>query len=143
LMDHTPGQRQFRDINKYFTYYGGKTGKSEGEIRGFIARKSREGSGYAAENRPKLIGLAKARGIPLASHDDTTEDEVYRSVAEGVVVAEFPTTLESAKVSRRCGLTVVMGSPNLIRGGSHSGNVATAELAREGLLDVLSSDYVP
>jgi alpha-D-ribose 1-methylphosphonate 5-triphosphate diphosphatase len=143
LMDHTPGQRQFRDLGKYFNYYGGKTGKTAEEINAAVAEKQRVNGERAAVNRPALVDLARARGIPLASHDDTTLDEVGQSIEEGVVLAEFPTTLEAAKASHSNGITVMMGAPNLIRGGSHSGNVAAESLAQEGLLDILSSDYVP
>jgi alpha-D-ribose 1-methylphosphonate 5-triphosphate diphosphatase len=143
LMDHTPGQRQFRDLGKYFIYYGGKTGKTRQEIEGLVQRKTDENAPRAAANRPVIVALAKARGIPLASHDDTTIEEVERSLAEGVVLAEFPTTLQSARACHARGLTVMMGAPNLIRGGSHSGNVAAEALARESVLDILSSDYVP
>ncbi|MGL4243509.1 MAG: alpha-D-ribose 1-methylphosphonate 5-triphosphate diphosphatase, partial [Beijerinckiaceae bacterium] len=93
LMDHTPGQRQFRDIEKYFTYYGGKTGKSKTEVLEIVKRRQSVGARRAASNRPAVAALAKERGIRLASHDDTTLDEVAASVAEGVTVAEFPTTL--------------------------------------------------
>jgi alpha-D-ribose 1-methylphosphonate 5-triphosphate diphosphatase len=143
LMDHTPGQRQFRDIEKYFIYYGGKTGKSRAEVEETVARRQRTGSAFAAENRPRVVALAKRKGIPLASHDDTTRDEVARSIAEGVTIAEFPTTIESASASREAGMRTVMGGPNVVRGGSHSGNVAARALAEKGLLDILSSDYVP
>ncbi|WP_445500278.1 alpha-D-ribose 1-methylphosphonate 5-triphosphate diphosphatase [Microvirga sp. G4-2] len=143
LMDHTPGQRQFRDLGKYFNYYGGKTGKTADEINAAVAEKQRVNGERAAVNRPMLVDLARARGIPLASHDDTTLDEVGQSVEEGVVLAEFPTTLEAARASHGHGITVMMGAPNLIRGGSHSGNVAAETLAQEGVLDILSSDYVP
>lgn len=143
LMDHTPGQRQFRDLEKYFVYYGAKThgGRAEAE-RAVEARIARSGP-LVAENRPALIALAKARGIPLASHDDTTREEVEASYRAGISLAEFPTTVEAARACRERGITVVMGAPNLIRGGSHSGNVAAETLAQEGLLDILSSDYVP
>ena len=143
LMDHTPGQRQFRDISKYLNYYGGETGTDPEEIARAVARKQRVNEPRSAVNRPALVAIARAHGIPLASHDDTTPDEVERSIAEGVVLAEFPTTVESARASHANGITVMMGAPNLIRGGSHSGNVATETLAREGVLDILSSDYVP
>jgi alpha-D-ribose 1-methylphosphonate 5-triphosphate diphosphatase len=143
LMDHTPGQRQFRDISKYLTYYGGKTGKTAQEIDAAIAEKQRVNVGRSATNRPALVAIARERRIPLASHDDTTAAEVHQSVTEGVVLAEFPTTVESARASHGSGITVMMGAPNLIRGGSHSGNVAAEMLAREGVLDILSSDYVP
>jgi len=143
LMDHTPGQRQFRDISKYFTYYGGKSGKSREEMEDLVERKTAENGARTAVNRPALVALARANRIPLASHDDTTMSEVDQSVEEGVVLAEFPTTIEAARASHERGITVMMGAPNLIRGSSHSGNVAAETLAREGVLDILSSDYVP
>lgn len=143
LMDHTPGQRQFRDLDKYFNYYGGKTGKTADEIRRAIAEKQKVNGERASANRPALIALAREHGIPLASHDDTTLDEVRQSIEEGVVLAEFPTTQDSARACHDHGITIVMGAPNLIRGGSHSGNVAAETLARDGMLDILSSDYVP
>ena len=108
-----------------------------------IDRKVRDNAAHAAANRPALVRLAQQRAIPLASHDDTTVEEVEQSVREGVVLAEFPTTVESALASHDKGITVMMGAPNLIRGGSHSGNVAAETLAREGVLKILSSDYVP
>ncbi len=143
LMDHTPGQRQFRDLSKFFVYRGGKTGESDAQLRRIVEMKQRENGGRAEVNRPALVAIAKARGIPLASHDDTTPEEVAASHAEGVSLAEFPTTLEAAAACRERGITVMMGAPNLIRGGSHSGNVAAETLARDGMLDILSSDYVP
>jgi alpha-D-ribose 1-methylphosphonate 5-triphosphate diphosphatase len=58
-------------------------------------------------------------------------------------MSEFPTTLAAAQYAKNLGLLTVMGGPNVVRGGSHSGNVSATELAKQGLLDVLSSDYVP
>ena len=143
LMDHTPGQRQFRDIEKYFYYYGGKTGKSREEMNDIVADRQSKGSGRARTNRPLVVDIASKHGIPLASHDDTTLEEVCQSIAEGVTIAEFPTTLEAAAASKEAGLATVMGGPNIVRGGSHSGNVSARHLAEEGVLDILSSDYVP
>jgi len=94
-------------------------------------------------HRNKLIELAKAYNITLASHDDTTTEHVIESKKAGVSIAEFPTTLEAAQASHGHGIDVMMGAPNLIRGGSHSGNVAAAELAQHGVLDIFSSDYIP
>ncbi|MGJ3261732.1 MAG: alpha-D-ribose 1-methylphosphonate 5-triphosphate diphosphatase [Salinarimonas sp.] len=143
LMDHTPGQRQFRDLEKYFIYYGGKNDKSREETEAVVARRVARNGEMVARHRPALVALAKARGIPIASHDDTTREEVQASWDAGVSLAEFPTSVEAARASREHGITVMMGAPNLIRGGSHSGNVAAETLAQEGLLDILSSDYVP
>ena len=143
LMDHTPGQRQFRDIDKYFIYYGGKSGKPPDEIERIVARRQTVGVQRAAVNRPRVVEIARQHGVPLASHDDTSLEDVRQSVSEGVTIAEFPTTVESAAASREAGLATVMGGPNVVRGGSHSGNVSARRLAEEGLLDILSSDYVP
>ncbi len=81
-------------------------------------------------NRPALVALAQAKGIPLASHDDTTLGDVDLASGEGVALAEFPTTREAAEAAHGRGITVMMGAPNLLRGGSHSGNVAAQDLAR-------------
>ncbi|MGL4406287.1 MAG: alpha-D-ribose 1-methylphosphonate 5-triphosphate diphosphatase [Notoacmeibacter sp.] len=143
LMDHTPGQRQFRDIDKYFIYFGGKSGKSDAEVRAIVEYRQRVGATGAAKNRPDLVALAQANGILIASHDDTTIEEVAQSKDEGITLAEFPTTVEAAAACREAGLATIMGGPNVVRGGSHSGNVAAQTLAEEGLLDILSSDYVP
>jgi alpha-D-ribose 1-methylphosphonate 5-triphosphate diphosphatase len=143
LMDHTPGQRQFRSLEKYFQYYGGKTGKSDAEVREIVAQRQARGAARSAENRPKVVAIARKHGVALASHDDTTLDEVRKSIAEQVTIAEFPTTIEAAAASREAGMMTVMGAPNVVRGGSHSGNVAARALADEGILDILSSDYVP
>ncbi len=143
LMDHTPGQRQFRDIPTWRRYYGGKSTMSEADLDALIDQRVEAQATIGLRNRARLVEIAAARGIALASHDDTTVEDVAQSGADGVSIAEFPTTAEAAEACRAAGIHVMMGAPNVIRGGSHSGNVAAAELARAGLLDILSSDYVP
>jgi alpha-D-ribose 1-methylphosphonate 5-triphosphate diphosphatase len=143
LMDHTPGQRQFRDLDKYFIYYGGKTGRSEEALARMVDERRKVGRRRAEENRPRIVEIAKHYGVALASHDDTTLDEVALARSEGVRIAEFPTTLEAAIASRAAGMVTVMGAPNVVRGGSHSGNASARALAEAGELDILSSDYVP
>jgi alpha-D-ribose 1-methylphosphonate 5-triphosphate diphosphatase len=144
LMDHTPGQRQFRDEEKLRTYYRGKSGGlTDSELDILFAKRREYAERHAADNYRTLVALASKRGVPLASHDDTTAEHVAQSVQDGVAIAEFPTTLEAAQGLHAAGVRVLMGAPNLVRGGSHSGNVGTAELAKAGVLDVLSSDYLP
>ncbi len=144
LMDHTPGQRQFRDEQKLRDYYRGKSGRlTDAELDVMFEKRREDARRHAAPNYRDLVAMARARGIPLASHDDTTADHVAQSIEDGVAIAEFPTTIAAAQALHAGGVRVLMGAPNLVRGGSHSGNVATAELARAGVLDVLSSDYVP
>jgi alpha-D-ribose 1-methylphosphonate 5-triphosphate diphosphatase len=60
-----------------------------------------------------------------------------------VTISEFPTTEAAALAARGRGMAIIMGAPNVVRGGSHSGNVSASSLAQAGLLDILSSDYVP
>ncbi len=78
-----------------------------------------------------------------ASHDDTTPEHVEEARGSGVTISEFPTTIEAAEAAHAAGMGIVMGAPNLVLGGSHSGNVSAGDLAARGLLDVFSSDYVP
>jgi alpha-D-ribose 1-methylphosphonate 5-triphosphate diphosphatase len=144
LMDHTPGQRQFRDEEKLRTYYRSKSGGlTDAELDVLFAQRRDYAAAHAERNYRELVKLARSRGLRLASHDDTTLEHVDQSVADAVAIAEFPTTLEAAQALHAAGVRVLMGAPNLVRGSSHSGNVGTAELAREGLLDILSSDYMP
>ncbi|MBX3539717.1 MAG: alpha-D-ribose 1-methylphosphonate 5-triphosphate diphosphatase [Chelatococcus sp.] len=143
LMDHTPGERQFRDEEKLRNYYRGKTTKTESDLDEYFAERKRYAKLFATSNKEGIVALAKFHGIAMASHDDTTEDHVAESLSLGVAVAEFPTTLEAAAASHGAGLSVLMGAPNVLLGGSHSGNVSARHLAEEGLLDILSSDYVP
>lgn len=143
LMDHTPGQRQFTTLESYRIYYQGKTGMSDEALESFIGRRREQSGRWSNRNRRMIAELCEERGVVLASHDDATAAHVEEAVAQGVMLAEFPTTLEAAQASRRAGMKVLMGAPNVVRGGSHSGNVSAKELAESGLLDVLSSDYVP
>ncbi|MBK1621994.1 alpha-D-ribose 1-methylphosphonate 5-triphosphate diphosphatase [Afifella marina] len=143
LMDHTPGQRQFASFDAYKIYYQGKTGMDDEAFQSFVDRRMAEGGRWSAQHRKLISNLCRERGIRLASHDDATEAHVAEAVEFGVHVAEFPTTVAAARASKEAGMQVLMGAPNIVRGGSHSGNVAAAELAAENLLDVLSSDYVP
>ena len=146
LMDHTPGQRQFRDEQKLRTYYRGKAGGLDRRR----ARRPVRASGSACTG--DLCGASSARagrrspGRTACRSPATTTRRASmsrRRSSDGVAIAEFPTTLEAAEALHGAGVKVLMGAPNLVRGGSHSGNVATAELARAGMLDALSSDYVP
>lgn len=143
LMDHTPGQRQYTTLEHYVRYYQTKLRLTDEGMREFIAKRREEHDLYAATTRARILERGHEIGIAFASHDDATGAHVDEAVRDGVVVAEFPTTLEAAKASHAAGMAVLMGAPNVVRGGSHNGNISAAELAREGVLDVLSSDYIP
>jgi alpha-D-ribose 1-methylphosphonate 5-triphosphate diphosphatase len=94
-------------------------------------------------NRETLVAIALANGIPVASHDDATVEQIEVARRLGAVICEFPTTRSAAEAARERGLSIVMGSPNVMRGGSQGGNVGAIDLAGSGHLDILASDYVP
>lgn len=143
LMDHAPGQRQFVDVEKYRTYYQGKHNLSDSEMAEFERKQVELSNRWSTQNRNEICRQCRELGIPMASHDDATIAHVQESKDLEMVIAEFPTTVEAAKKSHELGLKVLMGAPNVVRGGSHSGNVAAHELASHGVLDILSSDYYP
>lgn len=143
LMDHTPGERQFRDLSKLRDYYTGRFAMTDAMFETHVAQMTALRDRLGERHERTAVAEARRYGATLASHDDTTAAQVAVSAAHGVHFAEFPTTEEAAHACRDHGILVMMGAPNLVRGGSHSGNVAAAALANEGLLDILSSDYVP
>lgn len=143
LMDHTPGQRQWENLDHARIYYIGKKGWSEDKFRRKVVEAEEMQEKYGSPHRRYFVGYAKSRGIVLASHDDTTLAHVQQAHEEGVSVCEFPTTELAARAAHERGMVTVMGGPNVVRGGSHSGNVSASRLASLGLLDILSSDYVP
>jgi len=143
LMDHAPGQRQFADLETYAYYYQRKLKLSEAEFRAFCDRRIAESVTNSGPNRAAISAACRERGIVLASHDDAMREHVEEAAAQGARVAEFPTTETAARASREAGMFVLMGAPNMVRGGSHAGNVSARRLAETGDLDVLSSDYVP
>lgn len=143
LMDHTPGQRQFRDLSKLEAYVKGKHGFNDAEFQAHVAHLKSLREAHGDLHEVEAVKAAKRFGAVLASHDDTTSEQVAVSANHGIHLAEFPTTVEAAHACHAHNIRVMMGAPNLIRGGSHSGNVAAQELAELELLDIVSSDYVP
>lgn len=142
LMDHTPGQRQYRNIEKHLANWAAN-GMSPQDIDERLAGIQDRQSRNAANNRRLVAALAKSRAIPLASHDDEDVGHVDEAADLGATVSEFPVTIEAARRAKERGMVVVMGGPNLMRGGSYSGNVPASDLAEAGLLDAFASDYVP
>ena len=143
IMDHTPGQRQWMDVQRFRVYTQRNQRWSDEYLEQVVNERQQMQLRNADRNRLGLLDLCRSRHIPLASHDDTVPEHVTEAVANGFVISEFPTTQQAARAAREHGLGIVMGAPNLVRGGSHSGNVSALGLARDDLLDCLSSDYVP
>lgn len=143
LMDHSPGQRQYTSLEKYREYYQGKYHLTDEQMAEFEIMQCAKAEQYSHINRHSIANLCRQANITLASHDDATRAHVLESEALGCKIAEFPTTLEAALASKEQNIQVLMGAPNIVRGGSHSGNISASFLAAQGALDILSSDYYP
>ena len=142
LMDHTPGVGQYADQERYraMRVKGGATPEA---VERRIAELTAQRVERSEPNRARLLSLFAGRNVPLATHDDWDAAIVARNAADGISISEFPVNLEAARAARAEGMAIIAGAPNLVRGGSHSGNVSAAELARAGLVDIIASDYVP
>jgi alpha-D-ribose 1-methylphosphonate 5-triphosphate diphosphatase len=142
LMDHTPGQRQYRNLERHMANWRANGMSAEAADRRLADIRERQARN-AANHRRLVADIAREHGAPLASHDDEDIAHIDEAAELGATVAEFPVTFEAAQRARERGMIVVMGGPNLIRGGSYSGNVPAADLAKADLLDAFASDYVP
>ncbi len=143
VMDHTPGSRQWRDMVSYRRYAERNGSFTDSGFAAMIAQRQANQQAYAGANRAEVVRLSQSRQLPMASHDDTEEEDVDLALTEGIALSEFPTTVVAATAARAGHMAIIMGAPNLVKGGSHSGNVSAAELAQLDLLDIFSSDYVP
>lgn len=144
--DHTPGQGQFADPEAMRRWLVAGPQMTDAEAAEHVSwwRRDRD---LRLDLRDRVFAwlghLAATERIRLFGHDLATAEEVVMLADRGGSVAEFPTTLEAARAAREHGMFVVAGAPNVLRGGSHTGNVAAAELVAAGLVDALASDYLP
>jgi alpha-D-ribose 1-methylphosphonate 5-triphosphate diphosphatase len=142
LMDHTPGQRQYMHLD-FFLDRTWRKEMNEAEVQSRLAQRLDDQAANVESNRAYMSQMGKQFGLILAAHDDQTVEHVQAAHAAGAVISEFPVTAEAAEEARRLGMLNIMGGPNLIRGGSYSGNVSAHDLANDNLLDGFASDYVP
>jgi alpha-D-ribose 1-methylphosphonate 5-triphosphate diphosphatase len=142
LMDHTPGQRQWKDVAAYRRAYGDKNW-TDAEFGEHLKKRRESRAAFAAQNRRAIICIANEHGYRLASHDDSNSEHVAEAVADRIRISEFPTSREAATAARHHGMKTVMGAPNAVRGASHAGNASTRRLAAERLVDGLASDFDP
>lgn len=144
--DHTPGQGQYTDRSYFERYVAGTRGLSTDDARAHVDELVAHREGLLGVRHEALTWLGeqtRAGAVRLAGHDPTSAEEIDELVRRGGTVAEFPTTIAAARAARERGLPVVAGAPNVLRGGSHAGNVSGAELAEQGVLTALASDYLP
>ncbi len=143
LMDHSPGVGQYRDIPRYVAMRRKQTQMTVEQVQERIAFLLDQRERLREPQRAWLLDRIRHRDLPVASHDDETAEEVRRNLADGIRISEFPVTMLAAESARDAGVEVIAGAPNIVRGGSHSGNVAAADLVRAGAADAFASDYVP
>jgi alpha-D-ribose 1-methylphosphonate 5-triphosphate diphosphatase len=142
LMDHSPGVGQYADLDRYRAMRA-RSGMAAAEIEARIAALLDQRGRLRGPNRRWLLDRVAHRALPVASHDDWHADEIAENAEDGIRISEFPVSVAAAEAARAHGMEVIGGAPNLVRGGSHSGNVAVAELVSRGLVDAFASDYVP
>ena len=142
LMDHSPGVGQYGNLD-YWRRLRAREGHAPEWIEQRMLQLQAQRETRRQPNRRALLARLQGHPAVLASHDDRTADEVAENHADGIRISEFPVTMLAAKEAARRGMAVIAGAPNIVRGGSHSGNVSAAELVRNGAVDALASDYVP
>jgi alpha-D-ribose 1-methylphosphonate 5-triphosphate diphosphatase len=146
IMDHTPGQGQFRDLEWFRRYWIEDRGRSEEQVSAAIAEASAESGRPPSSFLDRIERVSKAasrNGAILASHDDDSPEKVETLAEEGVSISEFPVDAATARRAKELGISVSMGAPNVVRGGSSGGNLSAVEAVRLGLADTLVSDYHP
>lgn len=146
LMDHTPGQGQYRDVERHIAQIASVDGIGEDAARARVMAQIAKRSGpedVIIATLHKVAGLCRAAGIPLASHDDDTPSKVDLMATLGAVVSEFPVTMDAARQAHQNGMQIAMGAPNALRGVSYSGNLSARATHAEGLLSILAADYHP
>ena len=142
LMDHSPGVGQYANM-EYYRALRAKDGVDAATIERRIGELQEQRARLRDPNRKALLDRVRPGGTVLASHDDRTAEEVEENHRDGIRISEFPVTMEAAKAAQAHGMQVIAGAPNIVRGGSHSGNVAASDLVRGRAVDAFASDYVP
>jgi alpha-D-ribose 1-methylphosphonate 5-triphosphate diphosphatase len=143
LMDHSPGVGQYRDIDRYRAMRVRQHKLTPEQVERRIQELLEQRGRLREKQRSWLLDRVRHRHLALASHDDDSAEGVAQNAADGILISEFPVVMEAAQEAKRLGVEVIAGAPNIVRGGSHSGNVAAADLVKAGAVDVLASDYVP
>lgn len=140
IMDHSPGQGQFKTLEAWKKYFLKTYAINEEEVEDYLAKKASKDKKSVVED---LVSYAINHNLPVLSHDDDCLGKLTALKALGVTFSEFPLSLEVALAAKQMGIKTGMGAPNIVRGGSQSGNIAAVELIKNGLCDYLCSDYHP
>ncbi|HVC59841.1 MAG TPA: alpha-D-ribose 1-methylphosphonate 5-triphosphate diphosphatase [Acetobacteraceae bacterium] len=142
LMDHSPGVGQYADLD-FYRALRRRGGLDDATIERRMIELQDQRQRLRGPNRRALLQRLRGRDVALASHDDRTEQEVAENAADGIRISEFPVTMAAARMAKSANMDVIAGAPNIVRGGSHSGNVSAADLLASDAVDAFASDYVP
>jgi alpha-D-ribose 1-methylphosphonate 5-triphosphate diphosphatase len=142
LMDHSPGVGQYANLD-FYRALRRRGGMDDAYIERRILELQEQRAVQRGPNRRALLDRVAGKPIALASHDDRTAEEIAENVADGIRISEFPVTMLAARAAKDAGMEVIAGAPNIVRGGSHSGNVNASDLMAAQAVDAFASDYVP
>jgi len=142
FMDHTPGQGQYRDLEIFRHTLKGYRKMTDDQVTVAI-KEQQEAEKITLDTIGELTRMALDRGLAVASHDDDTVGKIDLTASFGTTISEFPITLDVARYARDRGMYAVAGAPNVLLGGSHSGNLSAAEAVLDGAVNILCSDYYP
>jgi alpha-D-ribose 1-methylphosphonate 5-triphosphate diphosphatase len=142
FMDHTPGQGQYRDLEIYKHTVKGYNDYSDDQIAVLIDTHQKKEK-LTIDGMRELAEAARKNNIAIASHDDDSIGKLELVESFGSKISEFPITMEIAKKAKEKGMYTIAGAPNVLLGGSHSGNLSAAVAIMEDAIDILCSDYYP
>lgn len=143
IMDHRPGQGQYKDLSIYRRHLPNQGRDLSDEEFAQLVEREQTKPMIEGEKLTDLVKKAKSLGIPVSSHDDDSSECIQRDIKLGVDISEFPITLEVAKEAKSASIAALLGAPNILLGGSHSGNLSAEVAVKEGCGDILCSDYYP
>lgn len=144
FMDHTPGQGQYKNLEIYKNSISNYSGSEYDKI-GFegILKYHKNKNTLTFEQLKELTDLAHQNNIVVASHDDDSIEKLNINKILNIDISEFPITIETAKQAKELGFYTIVGSPNILLGGSHSGNMSAADAIIKDCVDIICSDYYP
>lgn len=142
MMDHTPGQGQFKNLNAYREFITRTYEKTDAEVDALVEQKMADAAG-AYQRMQNLAQAAHEHGIAVASHDDDSPQRVATMSSLGADISEFPITLDAARAAKQAGMATIFGAPNVLRGKSQSGSMKAVDAIIHGVADCLCADYAP
>lgn len=142
FMDHTPGQGQYRNLEIYKNIMRGYRSMTDQEADVLIQEQA-DKTKMTFDDIERLSRLAIEQNIAVASHDDDDVAKLQLVQSYGTTISEFPITLDVAKEAKKMGMQTIAGAPNILIGGSHSGNLSASEAIQAQVIDIICSDYYP